>query len=146
MPSRNVLENLKEAVPDAVLFTSIPKLDPEETDTASETEDGSDIPAPLTSLYSEEFASLDDLALYQKGKEVWLKVTNSLSKDQIKKLEEKSRNQTVCKLWFEDRKGRITASKGHEVHKHKLENDSKSLSSRIMGYASYDISKHKAMQ
>lgn len=144
LPSTSELETLKEAVPNAVFFTTIPKLDPEETDTASETEDASELPDLLTCLYSDQYADRCQSDLITEGTNLWSRVKISL--EQIKNLEEVTRSQSTNKLWFEHRKGRITASKAHEVYKKKLESNCNNLICKIMGYKEYNLQKHKAVK
>lgn len=60
------MKSLKEVCPRAAFFSSIPKLDPEGTDSVSEDEDESNLPRPLTALYSEEYASLTKHQLKEK--------------------------------------------------------------------------------
>jgi len=53
------------------------------------------------------------MKLEQKCKEVFDSI--HVTSDQVKELELRTREQSVCKLWFEHRHGRITASKFHDV-------------------------------
>ena len=119
-------------------------MDAEETDTASETEDAVDLPDLLTCLYSDQYADSCQSDLKAEGTKLWSGVKISL--EQIKNLEEVTRSQSTNKLWFEHRKGRITASKAHEVYKKKLESNCNSLICKIIGYKDYNLHKHKAVK
>ena len=95
-----------------MFFDLIPKLDPEETDSASEGEDEFHVMEPLTSLQIDN-SNLSGPQFAQKCKEVFdsIRVTT----DQVKELELRTHEQSVCKLWFEQRRGQITGTKFHDV-------------------------------
>lgn len=103
LPSADVLANLKDVCPNAVFFTVISKLGEEETDSASELTE--DLPRTITSL------GLQDSD--KTAETVWETYTTSCSKEQLEYLEQSTRGQSVCPLWFEPRKGRITGTKAH---------------------------------
>ena len=69
LPDLSVLQKLKLACPKAVFFDTIPKLDPEETDSASENEDELQLPEPITSLFNEENLMLNPRELKDKCSE-----------------------------------------------------------------------------
>lgn len=134
---------MKVASPKSVFFDLIGKLDPEETDSASEGKDEFHIMEPLTSLYIEN-CKLSVIELEEKCKEVFdsLRVTSS----QVKELELRTHEQSVCKLWFDHRRGRITASKFHDVVIRKDSTPPDCLVSAIMGYQTYDLSSKKEVK
>ena len=141
LPDLSVLKSLKEVCPRGAFFSLIPKLDPEETDSASEDEDESNLPQPLTALYSEEYATLTKHQLKEKCSQLAKEL--QVTPEQCKELEKVTRNQSICPLWFEHRKGRITASKAHRVLKRKESTPPDNLLKSIMGYEAYDLCKIK---
>ena len=144
LPELSVLKSLKEVCPRAAFFSLIPKLDPEETDSASEDEDESNLPQPLTALYSDEYATLTKHQLKEKCSQLAKEL--QVTPEQCKELEEVTRNQSICPLWFEHRKERITASKAHSVLKGKESTPPDNLLKSIMGYKAYDLSKIKPIR
>ena len=138
LPYLSVLKKLKLACPKAVFFDTIPKLDPEETDTASENEDELQLPEPITSLFNEENLMLNPQELKDKCSETMTRL--NYTKEQIENLEKKTRNQTISSLWYEHRKGRITASKAHRILVKKDSTPPNNLLCSIMGYSAIDIS------
>ena len=121
LPDINDLKSLQTACPRAENFTLIPKLDPEDTDSASEDEDEVNyIPEPITSLHQEEYSSLSKRELQGKSKEILLQLSRiTCTQDQILELEKLTREQAICPLWFEHRKGRIAGSIAHELFRRK---------------------------
>ena len=144
LPDLSVLKSLKEVCPRGAFFSLIPKLDPEETDSASEDEDESNLPQPLTALYSEEYATLTKHQLKEKCSQLAKEL--QVTPEQCKELEKVTRNQSICPLWFEHRKGRITASKAHRVLKRKESTPPDNLLKSIMGYEAYDLCKIKPIR
>ena len=111
---------------------TIPKLDPEETDTASENEDELQLPKPITSLFNEENLMLNPRELKDKCSETMAQL--NYTKEQIENLEKKTRNQAISSLWYGHRKGRITASMAHKVLVKKDSTAPNNLLCTIMGY------------
>lgn len=136
LPTKEVLVSLKEICPDAVFFTLIPKLDEEDTDSADE--EYADLPATITSLCLPEMLAPSD-----NIRTIWGKYV--CTEDHIQHLEECTRGQSVCPLWFEHRKGRITGTKAHDVYVRKPETPPNNLVKRVLGFKSYDLSKNKAV-
>lgn len=139
-----MLKTLKDICPNAAFFSLIPKLDPEETDSASEDEDESNLPKPLTALYSDEYATLTNHQLKEKCSQISKEL--QVTPEQCKELEQVTRNQSICPLWFEHRKGRITASKAHSVLKRRESTPPENLLKSLMGYKAYDLSKIKQVR
>ena len=138
LPDLPVLKSLKDVCPNAAFFSLIPKLDPEDTDSASEDEDETNLPQPLTALYSQEYISLSPEDMRKKCHEV---VHNLVyTKDNREELELVTRNQAVCPLWFEHRKGRITATKAHSVVHRRETTPPENLVKHLKGYDSRDLS------
>lgn len=142
LPPVNKLKELKLACPTSVFFDMIDKLDPEDTDSASEDEDEISLLTPLTYLhevYSQnDMSEADILELFQSGK-MWPTQANIID------LEKKTRDQAISKLWYEHRRGRITASKFHEVCNRRLSTSPDRLIKSIMGYIEQDLSNVKAV-
>eukprot|EP00794_Sanderia_malayensis_P001645 gene1645-1828_t len=139
LPSVDLLHELKEICPNACLFTIIPKLDEEETDSASEDENDDVFPRLLCTLYEEPFSNLRGNSLSSYIPSLWIKY--HVTQDQIANLEKQTRSQSISNLWYRHREGRITASKVHDVvHMLPSTNPTK-LVSRIMGYSNCDLSK-----
>jgi len=143
-PDLSVLKSLNEVCPRAAFSSLIPRLDPEETDSASEDEDESNIPQPLTALYSEGYASLSKYQLNEKCSQIAKEL--QVTPEQCKELEKVTRNQSVCPIYSEHRKGRITASKAHSEVKRKKSTPPENLLESIMGYKAYDLSKIKPIR
>lgn len=141
--SQETLEKLKLVCPKSVFFDLIPKLDPEETDSASEGEDEFHVMEPLTLLQIEN-SNLSGHQLEQKCKEVFDSI--HVTSDQVKELKFRTHEQSVCKLWFEHRRGRITGSKFHNVIVRRDSTPPDSLVSAIMGYNRYDLSCKKEVK
>lgn len=89
LPSLETLEKLKLVCPKSVFFDLIPKLDPEETDSASEGEDELHVMEPLTLLQIEN-SNLSGHQLEQKCKEVFDSI--HVTSDQVKELEFRTHN------------------------------------------------------
>lgn len=88
-------------------------LDPEETDTAPESGEGThEVVRPLRDLFDRD-APMKGAELELRMQEVWAKY--KCSEQQCQELEERTRGQAVCPLWFEQRKGRIAGSRAYEV-------------------------------
>lgn len=68
-----------------------------------------DLPPSLSNLYNEQFASLSYPELLSKCEEVYASL--SITQDQAKLVENKTRTQSRSKTWFQQRSGRITASR-----------------------------------
>ena len=85
------------------------------------------LPKPLVLLYEETIFSYPDLL--KKCEQVYKDMT--LTAEQVKTVEEKTRDQSGSKLWFQQRAGRVTASKLRSVLHTKVTDPSKSLISSI---------------
>lgn len=146
LPSEDVLLSLKAACPKAAFFSTIPKLDPDETDSASEVEETDIVPPPLTSFYQEFYISLSPSELAAAAHERWARYCQELTVNQVVTLEERTRSQSVCPLWFEHRKGRITGSKVHDVLTLQPDSSTDNLVRSITGCKSYDLSRNAAVK
>ena len=67
------------------------------------------IPRPLTDLFNKSYLDLSYPDLLNKCEEVYS--SYSISPEQAKSIEEETREQSKSKLWFQQRSGRVTASK-----------------------------------
>jgi len=83
------------------------------------------LPKPLTHLYDKAALSLSFPELLNKRDEAYNGI--SLTVQQASRVEEETRQQSKSKIWFEQRSGRVTASKLHSVLHTELSNPSISL-------------------
>ena len=81
------------------------------------------LPKPLTHLYEATALSYPDLL--NKCEQVYQGI--ALTAEQAKTVEEKTRDQSGSKLWFQQKAGRVIASKLRSVLHIKITNPSKSL-------------------
>ncbi|KAH3724384.1 hypothetical protein DPMN_050200 [Dreissena polymorpha] len=128
LPDISTLQSLQKVYPEAVFFTTIPKLDPEETETASEGGEFQECMQSLRGL-NREYGTLpvDDESL----RCIWSHY--KCRKEQVDMLEKETRGQSVCPLWFEHRKGRITGTKAHDVFVMKESSNTDNLVRLITG-------------
>ena len=77
-------------------------------------------------------------------KDLWTRY--QVTDQQITKLEEQTRSQSISNLWYRHREGRITASKVHDVVHMLPSTDPSNLVCRILGYSSSDLSKVPAVK
>lgn len=146
LPSAAVLRALNDACPNAAFFTTIPKLDPDDTDTASEGEDVNEIPQLLSSLQDQDCSKLQGPQLRSYCEEIWRNYCRNLSAAQISRLQTVTTKQAVSPLWFEHRKGRVTGSKVHDVL-HVTDRGNKDNLVRILsGCKTYDLSRVAAVK
>ena len=91
-------------------------------------EDGT-LPKPLSHLFDEEYLKASYPQLLEKSKHTVQNIC--ISKEQAKQLELLTRGQSHCKLWYQYRAGRITASKFKDAVHTDPKKPSKSLIQRI---------------
>ncbi|XP_014666793.1 PREDICTED: uncharacterized protein LOC106808546 [Priapulus caudatus] len=132
LPDDAVLLTLKQACPDAVFFDTIYPIgdDGEDTDSAEEEERCETYPQTLTSISDPEFSG----DLTKRCTDVWSRY--QCSELQVANLERRTLSQSVCPLWFEHRKGRITGTKAHSVVHRRETTDPCNLIRQIVGYVS----------
>ena len=120
------LEKLKGCNESAVIFSvTNPKPQPKFS--------GPALPSVLSNLYSVDNVVLSPEELGVKCKEVFDTINFTVL--QAGKLEAMTRQQSNCSLWYQFRKGRITASNFHEVlHSDSEVSSSPSLLKKIMHY------------
>ena len=140
LPDESVLKSLKEVCPNAVFFTTIPSLDPEETDSASEQGEHQEILQPLRDLHHHYDNDVNEGQLAEIWREY--KCTESQAND----LELQTRGQTICPTWYEQRKGRITASKAHDILVRRQTTKPDNLVRLITGSKTYDLTEKKAVK
>lgn len=87
----------------------------------------------MTSLHQEKYSSLSEEELQVKSKEILLTLSR-ITQDQIVELEKLTRDQAICPLWFEHRRGRITGSIAHELFRRKATTSPENMLRKIMGY------------
>lgn len=83
------------------------------------------VPKALTCLYKEEYLELTYPELLSKCDEHFSRLT--LTKEQAQKVEEITRAQASSRIWFQQRAGRVTASKLKAVTHSRVEQPSQSL-------------------
>lgn len=67
------------------------------------------LPPLMTHLYRSEYLNLSYLELLNESKEVFNSLTVTF--EQVKKLEQATREQSMAAIWYDYRAGRVTASK-----------------------------------
>ncbi|KAH3822281.1 uncharacterized protein LOC127881093 [Dreissena polymorpha] len=141
LPDISTLQSLQKVCPEAVFFTTIPKLDPEETETASEGGEFQECMQSLRGLNREHGTlPVDNESL----RRIWSHY--KCSKEQVDMLEKETRGQSVCPLWFEHRKGRITGTKAHDVFVMKESSNTDNLVRLITGSKCYNLSGKAAVK
>ena len=83
------------------------------------------LPVPLSELYKEEYMGLTYTDLLEKCEEAFETVT--VTNAQAKNVEENTRKQYLSKKWFQQRAGRVTASKLKQAVRTSLDRPSHSL-------------------
>ncbi|CAC5358530.1 unnamed protein product [Mytilus coruscus] len=140
LPSTSDLQLLYVIAPKSVFFTSVtipgieilpPVKKPEPTDK---------FPKHLTSLHQ-----FDDSPNADFINDTFNNYT--VTESHAFHLEEATRNQAVSPLlWFEHRKGRLTASKAHDVLRMREQTSPDNLVRRVCGYNNYDLSRKDAVR
>ena len=131
LPSSDVLEALKSVSPNAVFFKLIPKIDEEDTDTASETENqlppGLKPGCPPLMSYMCEYAS-DSLS----ADEALAKYKTLCPHESLARLEEVTRQQSTSLAWKAHRLGRVTGSIAHQVLRSDVDSPSEKLLAKVV--------------
>lgn len=144
LPDEDVLQSLYAVCPDASFFSLIPPIFDEAPTKSTKPPPVDNFPRTLTGLYEEVNKSLSPEELLSKSESVFN--FYRCTETQIRNLFLVTRSQTVSSLWYEHRKGRITASKAHEVLTLRPTTCPDKLVARIIGYKSYDLSKKEAIK
>lgn len=103
------------------------------------------LPTPLTDLKEKKYQEMSDTELRSVCTKLFrdgLKITD----DEAAYLEESTKLQSQCLLWFKYRIGRITASKFAAVKRARSQTPPMSLVKQIMGEVNFDSSKVPALQ
>ncbi|XP_069108751.1 uncharacterized protein [Argopecten irradians] len=137
LPSQEDLDQLYAIIPNASFFTSIrPAVNKPPS-------------KPITDKYPKLLSTLqqpdynpDDVDTISSTKFSSYKVTQT----QAVNLEIATRDQSVSPLWYEHRMGRVTGSKAHDVLTRKATTPPDNLVRKIVGYATYDLSKKEAVK
>ncbi|CAC5369625.1 unnamed protein product [Mytilus coruscus] len=139
LPSTSDLQLLYAIAPKSVFFTSVTIPGIEMLPPVDKPQPTDKFPKLLTSLHQPDTAPNSEYIndTYHK-----YTVTDS----QAFRLEEATRNQAVSPLWFEHRKGRVTASKAHDVLRMREQTSPDNLVRRVCGYNSYDLSRKDAVR
>ena len=135
LPNVQILQRLRECCPSAVFFTEIPKLNPEETDTADE-DDTSTI-LPLITSIGDEILATAQSRTNEEPLEAYKQVC---VKSAIDELEIRTRVQSKSVLWHLHRKGRTTGTSLHDILHRRSSTKPNKLVKKICGYGSKDIS------
>ncbi|CAG2244518.1 unnamed protein product [Mytilus edulis] len=147
LPDKAVLESLSKVCPNAAFFSLIPPMNDEvtvETSVKVKHTKEEKLPRPLTSFYDVTNKELTLQELIDKSDQLFRNYHCSIS--QSANLFKITEAQNISPLWFEHRKGRITASKAHEVLTLRPTTNPNKLIMRISGYNSYDLSKKEAIK
>ena len=96
---------LAQILPDSAILTAL-----EQVKKSSSYPPLRKLPAPLTSLQDVKYQQMDDAELKAVCSDVFHNRLN-ISQAEVKHLEESTKLQSQCLLWFKYRTGRITASK-----------------------------------
>lgn len=121
------LQGLKQVEPSAaVLFTYKPIVSRPRQSVIRH------LPRPLTSLHKPEHEKLDESQLLMSSKETFLRGVMKIQQNEAVYLEECTRLQAKCHLWFEQRIGRITSSKFFQVSRASLDPPPSSVVKEIM--------------
>ena len=102
------------------------------------------LPMPLTDLMDEKYVDMSDTDLAVVCADMFpgaIKITE----DEAEYLEESTKLQSQCLLWFKYRTGRITASKFAAVSRANLVNPPMSLVKQILNTTSFDSSRVPAL-
>ena len=104
------------------------------------------LPPLMSSLYDSKYRTYTEHSLSEECKRVIENGVIDTRESEARYLEEQTRLQSECQLWFDHRKGRITASKFGNVKKAKLVNPAASLAREITQRKRFDSSKIPAIQ
>ncbi|XP_049515774.1 uncharacterized protein LOC125941938 [Dermacentor silvarum] len=125
-----ILDSLYSVLPNAAVFTAFSKYATlgEETDSADEGEIATELPESLYEMYDKTWETLNQSAREEKIDSL-LKMR--MSHSDVAQIEEKTRVQRKCLLWFQQRCGRITGSVFSKVVKCKSESSAARLAGNI---------------
>ena len=124
-------DDLKKIQPDAAVFLSHEPRQVSQGDRPRSTTLRK-LPSPLSSLHKREYEKLNKDSLDDLCRDMFEKGVISLSLDEASYLEESTRLQAQSMLWFEQRTGRITASKFYAVSRARLDPPPSHLLKRIL--------------
>ena len=130
LPCKDVLTSLRAICPRAVFFKMIPKVDEEETDTASECED--EVPEGLKPGCPPLMTSLADYPDELGDEEALAKFKSVCTPETLARLEEVTRRQSASLAWKAHRLGRITGTTSHQILTSKADVPSEKLVSRLL--------------
>ena len=103
------------------------------------------LPVPLTSRQNVKYQKMENAALNAVCTDLFLQGLN-ISEAEAKYLEESTKLQSQCMLWFKYRTGRITASKFARVSRACIHNPPASLVMDLMKESHFNSSKVPALQ
>ncbi|CAC5408719.1 unnamed protein product [Mytilus coruscus] len=137
----------KQVFPNAAFFSLIPPMNDEVTiETSAKVKHTKEekLPRPLTSYYDVISKELTVQELINKSDQLFRNYHCSIT--QCANLLKITEAQNISPLWFEHRKGRITASKAHEVLTLRPTTNQNKLIMKLAGYNSYDLSKKESIK
>ena len=129
LDKQRIYDELFRCSPDAVVFTVLPGFDLP-TIPIKETEPN--LPSPLSELFKSHYCSLSEADLCKLVSKTFDKI--GLTQVEADFLEVSTRQQSLCRVWYEYRKGLITASHFHEILHHKSSSYPTSIVKSIMQY------------
>ena len=134
------LTELKKCSPNAVVFSSLEQL---ETTGSISCRVVRKLPSPLTSLYDPKYLKMNKQNLGIACKEIFRSI--SITKEEAAYLEECTRLQSESTLWYDHRKGRITASKFYSVFRASSTTPPASLIQSLLQRSKFDHTKVPAL-
>ena len=108
-PSETELSHFLNSIKNCHSKTALLSLIPAHSDSYVPKPVHPELPAVLSNLFDNSLADADYPTLLQKAEEAFEQL--EVTKKQQELVEEKTRGQASCRLWFRMRTGRITASK-----------------------------------
>lgn len=131
---------LKQILPDSAILTAV-----ERVKKSSNYPPVRKLPAPLTSLQDVKYQQMDDTELKALCNDLFHKGLN-ISEAEAKYLEESTKLQSLCLLWFIYQTGCITASKFAPVSRASIYDPPVSLLKDLMKESHFNSSKIPALQ
>ena len=102
------------------------------------------LPPPLTELHSDKFAGMSNELLIKKAEDIFQAI--AISDQEAEVLERTTCLQRECVEWYQQRKGRLTASYFHDIVVRKESTDVEPLVKRVMDYEPKNLSNIPAIK
>ncbi|XP_052245711.1 uncharacterized protein LOC127854658 [Dreissena polymorpha] len=142
LPSEEILIALYQACPNASFFNLIPEMFPGQRKPPQAKEDP--LPFMPISLYREEGKEMTPTEVLRAVDD--LIANTKVTQEQVIALYNKTKTQNISPLWYNHRKGRITASKAHEVLTLRESTCRANLVMRVIGYKTYNLSNKESIK